>query len=381
MSDHPDMKVITCISGFFIGACFIVAVQLVGAESIVLPEQQNNVANASAEKRSNHKKPVFKVTLRPLSDLLAHSTNSVPAAVISLNHTTISAEITGRIKALYAETGDTVKKGEKLASIDCRSYDLALKQAEAVLKVAKTQFNLARKQHVRNRDLVKKGTISRELYDQTDAKQRATLADIELKNVQIESARLAVSRCQIVAPFGGQITDRLVQQGQLVMPATPLFKLLQNDRLEIRANLSPSEIKLIQDSPMLEFVSGGRRFKAELRSVIQSVDETTRTQEARLTLPRNAAVVAGMSGRLEWSSKIPSIPADYLLQREGKLGVMIARKITSAEKIKTAIAQFYPLPDASEGRPAIIDLPKNTPIIDQNRYRVKDGQHVMIAPE
>ncbi len=332
-----------------------------------------SVVLAESDQTKNKEKSV-QVTLRPLSSLLTQSKSSAPASVISLNHATISAEITGRVTEVFVEAGETVNQGTRLASIDCRSYDLSHKQALAALKVAKTRFNLAKKEFVRNQKLVHQGTISRELFDQADANQRTTLADIELKNVQIASARLAVSRCQIVAPFGGQISQRIVQKGQLVTPATPLFRLLQTDSLEVKASLSPPEIAFAKNSPRLEFVSGKRKWKVKLRSVIQTVDETTRTQEVRLSLPKNAQLASGLSGRLEWHSNTPKLSADYLLRRGDHLGVMIAEGLDK----KQAKARFYPLPDAKEGQPALIDLPENTQIIGQNRYRVKDGQRITV---
>ncbi len=355
MSDDPGMKVITYLPGFFLGLCLFTAAQAEG-----------NVA----------KKPL-QVTVRPLSSLLLHGNNSAPASVISLNHATISAEISGQITTIFAEAGETVKKGERLASIDCRSYDLAYKQALAALKVAKTQFNLAKKQFVRNQGLVRRGTISRETFDQADAHQRTTLADIELKNIQIAIAKLAVSRCQILAPFNGQITQRMVQKGQLVTPATPLFHLLQTNALEIKASLSPGEIASARNAAKLAFVAGNKRWKTILRRVIQLIDETTRTQEVRLTLPDNADVVSGLSGRLEWRSHIPKLSPDYILRRGDHLGVMIVKASDKSDYR----AKFYPLADAKEGQPAFIDLPLDTQIVDQNRYRVKDEQIIAIIPK
>ena len=96
---------------------------------------------------------LLNVSIVPLSSVLISTKNSAPANIISINHSTLSAEITGRVNSINSEAGSFVRKGEKLASLDCRSYLLAKKQAEAALKVAETQFNLAKKQLVRNQQL------------------------------------------------------------------------------------------------------------------------------------------------------------------------------------------------------------------------------------
>lgn len=312
------------------------------------------------------------VSTAPLSDLLISSKFSAPANIISLNHSTISAEITGLALEVGVEAGDYVTKGQELTALDCRSYTLAKKQATAALKVANTQLNYSNKQLTRNQRLVKRGIIPREIFEKTEAGQFSALADIELKKASIETTDLAISRCQIKAPFSGQITNRFVQKGQLVIAGTPLFQLMQSGRLEIKADLSPADIEKLKDSPILEFVAGKTKLKAKVRSIIQTIDETTRTQEVRLSFPKNTRIASGLSGRMEWSNRELQLPSEYILRRGNKLGVMLADDVIEG----LGMAKFHLLINAQEGQPATINLPSNTTIITLNRYRVKDGDSV-----
>lgn len=321
------------------------------------------------------------VSVIPLSSILIKSKQSSPASVISLNTSTISAEITGRAFKIYAEAGDTVKVNQKLVALDCRSYDLAKKQAQASLKVSDAQLNLARKQLNRNQKLLLKGTIPREMFESSQAAQQTSLADIEFKKAQIETAKLAIDRCTIRAPFTGQVSDKMVQQGQLLMPGTPLFQLMQSDRLEIKTNLSPTDVSSLQTLPVIEFVTANQNYKVKVRSVIQRVDESTRTQEVRLSLAEETETVipTGLSGRLEWSNSKLLIPPEYILRTSANLGLGVMTAENSIEG--TAKAKFTVLPNAIEGQPAQTDLPINTLIIDKNRYRVIDGELISIKKE
>ena len=317
------------------------------------------------------------VSVKPLSSILIESKQSSPATVVSLNTSVISAEITGRAIEIYAETGDVVRAKQKLVVLDCRSYDLAKKQAEASLRVSRAQLNLAKKQLRRNQQLLSKGTIPRELFENSQAAQQTSLADIEFKKAQIETAKLAIDRCTILAPFAAQITDRMVQQGQLLMPSSPLFELIQSNKLEIKTNLSPTEAATLKALPLIEFVTATGRYNATVRSVIQRVDETTRTQEVRLSLAEDVEIPAGLSGRMEWSNNKQQIPPEYILRNNANLGVMIADNSEEG----TAKAKFKVLTNAIEGQPAITDLPQNTLILDKNRYRVTDGELISIQKE
>ena len=317
------------------------------------------------------------VSVKPLASLLIDSKQSTPASAVSLNTSIISAEITGRAFKIYAETGDKVKARQRLVALDCRSYDLAKKQAEASLKVSLAQLNLAKKQLNRNQQLISKGTIPRELLDSSQAAQQTALADIEFKKAQIETAKLAIDRCTIRAPFAAQVSNRMAQQGQLLMPGTPLFELMQNDKFEIKTNLSPADVRNLDKLKLIEFVTANKRYKVKVRSIIQRVNETTRTQEVRLTLIDGATIPAGLAGRIEWTDNNLQIPPEFVLRNNGKLGVMTADKTEEG----TAKAKFRSLPDAIEGQPATSNLPVNTLIIDKNRYRVTDGQLISIQTD
>ena len=317
---------------------------------------------------------LLSVSVKPLSSVLIESKQSAPASVISLNTATISAEITGRAFKIYAETGDFVKAKQKLVVLDCRSYALAKKQAEASLKVSIAQLNLAKKQLTRNQQLLSNGTIPRELFENTQAAQQTSLADIEFKKAQIETAKLAIDRCTIRAPFSAQISNRMVQQGQLLMPSTPLFQLMQSNKLEVKTDISSSDIANLKTVPYIEFVTDSGRYKASVRSVIQRVDETTRTQEVRLSLPENTIIPAGLAGRMEWTNNNRKIPPEYIMRNNTNLGVMIAENTEEG----TAKATFKVLTNAIEGQPVKSNLPQDTLIIDKNRYRVTDGEFISI---
>lgn len=331
------------------------------------------LAFTGATSFAKENEPVL-VKVSPIYSITTTAKHSDPATVVSLNHSTISAEITGRSLKTYVEIGDTVKKGQKLLSLDCRNYTLTKKQALASLTVAKTQLNLAKKQLIRNRRLIKNGTIPREIFDKAEAAQQTAIADIELKNVVIETAQLAIDRCIIRAPFSGQITKRFVQKGQLVIATTPLFQLMQNNKVEIKSNLSPVDIQKLKNISQLEFVTNNQRFQIKVRSVIQEVNELTRTQEIRLTIPKGLQLAAGLSGRVEWTSEELMLPPDYILRRNGQLGVMLAKDIIEG----VGHASFFVLNAAKEGQSAEIDLPTATLIITENQYRVKDGQQIKV---
>lgn len=313
---------------------------------------------------------LLRVTTQALSELVITAEYSAPARVISLNDSGISAEVQGRALSISAEVGEQVSKGKLLLELDCRDYNNRKQQAAAALKLSRTQYDLARKQFTRNQQLLRRNVISRDSFDQIESQLLTSEADMRLKQTSIDAAELSISRCKIYAPFSGQVTARNVQQGQLVTPGMQVFQLLQTDKLEIEADLSPSELVKAKASDALFFTSGELSQRVRIRSVLNQLNTASNTQHIRLeaNMP-NSSIISGLNGRLQWKDGTQKIPAEYMVRRDNALGIMLA---------EDGKAKFHAIPDAIEGQPAAVKLPGTSQVIIVNRFSVSTGQRIRV---
>ncbi len=319
----------------------------------------------------------LKVTTTPLSRILISVKKSAPATVVSLNYAVIGSQISAQIEKILVQAGDEVKQGALLLELDCRQYELAEKQAKAALQATRAQLKLSEKQYQRNHRLRKQNTIADSILEQSELQAEVSRADISIKQAALEQAQLAVEHCKIRAPFSGQVTEKLVSVGQLVAPHSPVLKLLQTQPVEITAELTPTEILDIQQVEDHVFVYKNNKLPVIFRAINKEIKSASKTQRVMLKPEKqvsDSTLIAGLTGRLQWQSKAAFLPADYLLRRQGKLGVMILQK--PASKTAQAIARFHELPNAREGQPALIDLPGDTLVIDSNRFRLKPDEQV-----
>jgi hypothetical protein len=110
----------------------------------------------------------------------------------------------------------------------------------------------------------------------------------------------------------------------------------------------------------------------QLRALLPLVDERTRTREARLVFVADGAVAdIGAAGRLIWRSRQPILAAQYLVRRDGQLGVFIVQEDQ---------ARFIALTQAQEGQPVAVDLPPTTMLVVEGRQRLQDGDLIQVAP-
>lgn len=311
---------------------------------------------------------VIPVSVQPLGELLRQPEFSAPASVKPLNAPDLAAEISARVVTLPVRVGDQVKKGDLLAGLDCRYYQSRLRAAMAGLQRIDAQLQFAKVQLERAEDLKSKHSISDELFGQRRAELLGTQADRQSQLQLIQQMKIDVERCTITAPFDAVITERLAQVGGLASPGTPLLNLIQLEGLEVSAELRGAEASSLQQGQSIHFDYAGAGYELRLRQVLPVIDERTRTRQARLSFV-DGAVPIGAAGRLVWRGTAVELPADYLVRRNGTLGIFL---------LEDERARFHALANAREGQPVQLKLAGDRLLITEGRQRLQDGDRVAI---
>lgn len=311
------------------------------------------------------------VVVKPLSELLAPSSQSAPAQVINDHHVIISSRLNAPVEEVLVNVGDQLDKGAPLLKLECRDFDLRLVQVESELNALQAQTRLARQQLSRAERLLKQRNASKELRDQRRAELDSLLAQASGAKARLDEAELAVSRCTPVAPFKGVVTERLVGEGSLVASGSPLFKLLAEDRQEVSALLSSKQLASLPNSTKIEYQIQQQRYPLELRVIVPFVENRARTQEVRLQFSADKAI-SGSSGRLVWQEQQGRLPVQYIVSRDGQLGVM---------GLNDSKAEFIELPRAVEGQAAVVDLPLDMMVIVEGQHGVESGSDVTVMAQ
>ena len=309
------------------------------------------------------------VVVKPLSELLAASIQSAPAQVINDDHALVSARLSADVEKVWVQVGDSVEKGQPLLQLVCRDYQLAKQQSQSVLKSLQAKTRLARLQLSRAEKLLKQKSASLELRDQRRAELISLLAQEDGAKVGLSTAELSIERCVPKAPFSGVITDRKVSEGDLVSSGSPLFKVLGATSNEVSADLTMEQITGLEMLDSIHYLSGGEQYPLELRAVVPFIDTRVRTQEVRFIFKGKAAL-AGSSGRVQWQESKGRLPIQYVVSRDGQLGLM---------RIVDGKAEFVALSHAVEGQAPQVDLPMGQKIIVEGQHGIEAGQDVIVA--
>ena len=309
------------------------------------------------------------VEASPLRDIAIYPQYKAPATVVTLNDSQLSAEVKAVVATVSVEVGQVVRKGEVLVRLNKKDFELALQREQAEITALEQRIDFARYQLQRAQTLQQQQAVSEELLKQRETDLAVLESEKRGRDISIQQARRNIDKCDIRAPFDAVISEKLVSIGELANPGTPLLRVVDAQRREVTAKLQSYQIASLRSAAHVIFLHRSEEFPVKLRSVLPLIDAKERTQELRLVF-EGATALAGSAGELVWKNQQAHVPAEMLIQREGQLGVFIVNK--------DGRASFTALPDAAEGRPALVEFSMDTRIVTKGRFRLQDGDALTI---
>lgn len=192
---------------------------------------------------------------------------------------TVTTRVTGVVESLQAERGEHVKKGQPLAKLDQREFELDRRAAEETLNVSKADYERA--QELFRLDLSSKAELEQK-------RSRYELAQVEL-----ERARLVIDRSVVRAPFDGVVVDRWVKAGEKVLldEHKPLFKVMALEPLLARAYLPTAALGSVRVNDEVAVSSAefpDVRTTARVSFVSSVVDPASGTIQVLVRVARDA---------------------------------------------------------------------------------------------
>lgn len=251
------------------------------------------------------------------------------AVVESAQQSTVAAQISGKILAVYFDVGDTVKQGQPIARIDERVVAQAATASRADVAREQASLQNARAAYERARQLVAQGFMSRAALDSAEAAYKSAQASAAAAAANAQQSATTRGFATITAPYSGVVAQRHVQLGEVVSPGSPL--LTGFDPLQLRAVASVPQYKLNDvrraRKTLVEFPALQLRVPGGETTVLPSADAKTHTTPVRVGLPHPLrGVIPGMSARVHFvvgETQKLSLPASAVLYRSEMTGAYV----------------------------------------------------------
>ncbi len=376
---------------------------------------------------------VSTLTLEPVSSysLQRSYTGEVKAARAS----ELGFERGGKLVWLGVQVGDRVRPGTEIARLDTqnlvaqRQLLIAQKaQASAVLLelqngprrevIASARANVAdledqlaleRIKETRREYLYEQGAIAQEQLDEIAFRQKALQdridsaesqvseletgtrpekvaaqqAVIQQIEAQVADLEITIAKSTILAPFGGTIGERRLDEGTVVNSGQAVVRLVEGASPEVEIGIPATAIAQLQPGSRHSLEIGGQSYAAQLTAIKPEVDPATRTQTAVLQLDAAAvqSVVPQQIARLSLSQTIAAegfwLPLEALV--EGDRGLWAAYAVVSQGAGQTAerrdVEVLY-----TEGDRALVRgmLQSKDVVVATGVQRIVNGQEVSL---
>ncbi|HTO56603.1 MAG TPA: efflux RND transporter periplasmic adaptor subunit [Pseudomonadales bacterium] len=244
----------------------------------------------------------------------------------------VGAEVTGlRLSQLLVDVGDEVKKGQLLAQFDDATTLAMVRQSEAAVAEAEANVAEAEANAQRAERLGKTGALSQQDATQYLTRARTAQAQLESARARLHSQKLALEYTRVVAPDDGVVSARKATLGMVAQPGTELFRLVRQNRLDWRAELSGAQLAQVHVGDVASVTLGdGSLVTGKVRQVAPVLDENTRIGLAYVELDRAGdsandatkaqAARAGMygTGTITLGSRTAlTLPSSALVLRDG----------------------------------------------------------------
>lgn len=228
------------------------------------------------------------------------------AVVEAVQQATVGAQVAGRVLEVLADAGQTVARGELLMRIDAREAGEAARAAEA-------QFNVAKLNYERQKQLKDQKFVSQAALDRAKA-------DFDAAAANRSAASASQSHATIVAPMAGIVASRHAEAGDMAMPGTPLFTIYQPGSLRVTASVPQNRLAAMRSVALakVEFPELGKWVDATGVQVLPTADAATHVSQVRVSLPALPDVVPGMFARVHFvtgrADKL-TVPASAVVRR------------------------------------------------------------------
>jgi len=248
------------------------------------------------------------------------------ASVIEANRlVSLVSKTQGRIGALFVEEGDWVHKGQVLASLESDREEVQLRQAELKLKDQQRLLD-------RNHAMLEEKLISTQEFDDVQSRYDQAVAERDL-------ARIAFEEKRIVAPFDGQITQRMIVIGQMVNAAEPLLSLADFSPLRLRVHLPEAVARKIEAGQrvLIQPEALDESLEAEVERVSPVVDPATSTVRVTMRLDddQRARVGGFVKVRITTDSHAEALAVPKIsLVEEGSLRSVFVAEADTVRKVE-----------------------------------------------
>jgi RND family efflux transporter MFP subunit len=294
----------------------------------------------------------------------------------------IEAQVGPQFISAYVDTvlvrpGAFVRRGEVLATLDCRNASASSQAVAAEARAIDARQRALGDESARLKTMLDGGFVSPNESEQKEAQSAAELAQLASQRAKLVGTNLEVSDCILRSPFDGEIATRTIDPGAFVRPGTSLVAVVDRTTVRMTFDVPEGDFGMVAPGTALtvRVLATGETFSGTVSRRSPSADADTRTVHCEVDIPdpkRHLPVNTTGEVRIEVGQPRPAtaVPLDAA-SITGSKAVLFVVDGGKAHKATYRV-------EGELGGSLFVDtsLKAGTPVVSEGRAILADGDAV-----
>ncbi|HVZ72784.1 MAG TPA: efflux RND transporter periplasmic adaptor subunit [Polyangia bacterium] len=294
----------------------------------------------------------------------------------------VQANVGPQLVSAYVDTvlvrpGAVVKRGEVLATLDCRDASASVKAISARARAIDTHQQAVAHEASRTKGLLDGGFVSPNEAEQKESQSASEEAQLEAERANLTRSALQVSDCILRAPFNGEVATRVIDPGGFARPGSAIVTVVDRATVRMTADAPEIDFDLIPPGTAVKvhIYATNRDVTASITRRAPSADPATRTVHFEIDIPDpTRSIPVGTTGEVHIEVGTPQpateVPLYAASVRGTRANVFVVDGGVAHARTVSVLGEA--------GGSLFVDptLPAETGVVTEGRALLEDGDRV-----
>ena len=234
----------------------------------------------------------------------------------------LSFLVSGKVIFVGPREGESVKKGQVLASIDPPDYRLPLAAAKAQADQAHIGYERAEDEFRRMKMLYDSKSLAANDFQKYKAAYDSAMQQYEQAIASEKLSRKRLTDATLYAPTSGYIAKRSIEPGDTASAGRVVFEIVQMDPVEVNVGVPETDVHMLrigQKADITVPALPGKSFQGTVRVINVSADPNTRTYMTRVSVANTehslrVGMIAEATIRGDRTVSMVTLPGDAVVR-------------------------------------------------------------------
>lgn len=324
--------------------------------------------------------PPARVAVEPVTREAVREGVTLIGTVEAFQASTVASLTEGRVLKLSVRTGDRVKKGAALATLDATQNEIQLTQAIAQATASRVQLSQDEADLELANKLLPSQAVSTDLVAQRERIVLQSRQELARHEAEVSRLDFLIAQATIRAPFSGTVSKELAQAGEWLPEGGGIMRLVDLSIARVTVWVPENTVGRLKVGDAVSIDTQAGPFKGKVHAVIPDGDPKSRTFPVEVWVSnKKGRLFAGMQARMTFgvgdTTDSLTVPRDAVVTRGRTSHVW---KVVDGAAVRVPVVMGY----GSGERVAVTpggELAAGDMVITRGNERVRDGQAVTVA--